>query len=241
MGGTKGEVNGTETFIYAPPSLPLVRSWVALDMETTGFDREKDRIIEIAAIRFTEGEPVAVFNTMVRQDLNEHPISLEIIKATGHTEADIMKGMDEETAIHILDQFCSEITEGGEEIDSMIVGHNILFDYEFFRKAAERCDRGYPLHHGLIDTLTIARDRHQYPHKLPDMCAKYHILQDNWHSAYFDALATGQLLLAMDREKPVMEYLNVIGWKRQYGAPSWAPDYVTLKPQGNLNIKEGGK
>lgn len=218
---------------------PLPRSFVALDLETTGFDGVNDKIIEIGAVRFTEGEPVAVFNTLVRQvDSNGNPYQLSdvITKATGHTTEDIQKGMPEEQAIICLLHFIEE---------DALTGHNVLFDFEFYTRSLDRLQYRHP-YNPLLDTLTIARERHKYPHKLPDMCKKYNIPQEEWHSAYFDAMACGNLLLAMHAEdkdygsgKQVVDYVNVIGWKRQYGEPTWYPSWVTLKGQGDMHVQEG--
>ena len=211
---------------------PLPRTFVVLDLETTGFDRVNDRIIEIGAVRFTDGEPVAIFNTLVNPEVL---VSEEITKLTGHTNEDLLKGMSEDHAIITLIYFLRS---------EPIVGHNVLFDYELFYRAAGRIECG--VCNPLIDTLTIARDRHKYPHKLPDMCKRYNVHQEGWHSAYFDALACGDLLLAMHAEdknypegKQVADYTNVIGWKRQYGEPKWGPSWVTLKGQGDMHVQEG--
>jgi DNA polymerase III epsilon subunit-like protein len=217
---------------------PIPSTFVAVDLETTGFDREKDAIIEIGAVRFTEGEPVAVFNTMVRQDPDGYPVTPEITKATGHTAADVAKGMGEEEAIDTLRRFtCDKFAE------IPLVGHNILFDYGFIYQAARAY--GYDPCEDLFDTLTIARERHPYPHKLPDMCRLYGIEAGAWHSAYYDALACGQLFLKMheyDTKYPigrhVADYKNVIGWKKQYGPPDWYPDWIKLIPQGNVTVVE---
>ena len=40
-------------------------TYVALDFETTGLDHKVDRIIEVAAIRFVDGEPKKRFSTLV--------------------------------------------------------------------------------------------------------------------------------------------------------------------------------
>ena len=211
---------------------PLPHTFVALDFETTGFDRANDRIIEIGAVRFTEGEPVAIFNTLVNPEIS---VSAKVTEMTGHTDEDLLKGISEEHAIITLVHFIAS---------SPIVGHNVLFDYEFYYRAAKHIEIG--VCNKLIDTLTIARERHKYPHKLPDMCKKYNVTQEGWHSAYFDALACGNLLLAMHAEdknygegKQVADYIDVIGWKRQYEEPTWKPSWITLKGQGDIHVQEG--
>lgn len=170
---------------------------------------------------------------------------------TGHTPEDIAKGMDEDKAMSLLFDFIADA--------ELLVGHNLLFDFEFLTQGMQRNwdyiagsdavavsfeDNVYDM----IDTLTIGRDRKKYPHRLANMCQYYGIEQQNWHSAYYDCLATGDLLLAMHAEdkdypegKQVADYINLIGYKRQYGEPTWVPSWVTLKPQGNMSVKEGGK
>jgi DNA polymerase-3 subunit epsilon len=222
------------------PVVALPESFVVMDFETTGLDPEHDRIIEIGAVRFTRGEPIAMFNCMVKQDPDEYPMSAKMTEITGHTSEDVARGLDEERAIATLIEFMDDRAFPPHPL----VGQNILFDYAFLTEAAGRY--GWELVDDLIDTLTIARDRKPYPHKLPDLCHHYGIVQDNWHSAYYDALATGEVLLAMHAEdmnyeptKQVIAYTNIIGFKRQYGEPMWKPDWVTLKGQGTLSVKEG--
>jgi len=216
---------------YSVKEMPL--SFTVIDFETTGLDPTNSAIIEIGAVRFTEFEPVAMFNTMVCQDPVLYPMSEEMTKLTGHTTEDIAKGLTEELAIDVLIQFID---------DSLVVGQNILFDYSFLTTAAE--GYGYALEHDLLDTLTIARDRKPYPHKLESLCKYYGVENMAWHSAYYDALATGQVLLAMYAEdhtyiagKQVMDYVNVIGYKRKYGEPSWIPGWTTLKAQGSTTVQ----
>ena len=55
-------------------------TYVALDFETTGLDPKVDRIIEVAAIRFVDGEPTKRFSTLVNPKAH---ISSFITKITG--------------------------------------------------------------------------------------------------------------------------------------------------------------
>jgi DNA polymerase-3 subunit epsilon/DNA polymerase-3 subunit alpha (Gram-positive type) len=84
-----------------------------------------------------------------------------------------------------------------------------------------------------IDTCTISRDRHVYPHKLTDMCDRYDIALTGAHRALNDVMATWELLKAMDAEESVSGYINRLGYLEKYGPPSWSPDYATLVPTTN--------
>ncbi|RMG43552.1 MAG: hypothetical protein D6732_00005, partial [Methanobacteriota archaeon] len=60
--------------------------FVAVDIETTGLDYQKDSIIEVAAVRFHDGMIVDTFNSMV----NPHrPIPEHITRITGITSEDV--------------------------------------------------------------------------------------------------------------------------------------------------------
>jgi DNA polymerase III epsilon subunit-like protein len=43
----------------------MSRTYVALDLETTGLDPEKDTIIELGAVRFRDGEILEKFSQVV--------------------------------------------------------------------------------------------------------------------------------------------------------------------------------
>ena len=45
-------------------------SYVAIDFETTGLDPNHDKIIEVAAILFKDGEPKKTFSTLVNPGQN---------------------------------------------------------------------------------------------------------------------------------------------------------------------------
>jgi DNA polymerase-3 subunit epsilon len=226
--------------LYQVMSLP--ETFVVFDFETTGLNPVNDRIVEIGAVRFTRGEPVAMFNCMVWQDPILHPMDAKMTEITGHTAEDISKGIDEQDAVSMLLVFMRQGI-----LPTTLVGQNILFDYSFLERACARY--GIDLMgqcHDLLDTLTIARDRKPYPHRLPNLCEHWGVEQGQWHSAYQDAMATGDVLLAMHAEdadyapdKQAMAYKNVIGYRPKYGEPEWYPHWTEIRPQGNTTVKEG--
>ena len=62
------------------------QSFVALDLETTGLDTQRDEIIEIGAVKFQGGQILGSFNTLV----NPHrSLSQFVNQLTGITDRDL--------------------------------------------------------------------------------------------------------------------------------------------------------
>jgi DNA polymerase III epsilon subunit-like protein len=99
-------------------------TFIALDLETTGLDTSSCRIIEIAAIRFQlsfENGKFTAINLEERSMLidPEIPLSNEISMITGISEA-MLQGKSKWSDIeNKVQDFIGE---------SIIVGHNVLFD-----------------------------------------------------------------------------------------------------------------
>jgi DNA polymerase III epsilon subunit-like protein len=58
----------------------VARTYVALDLETTGLDPDHDAIIEIGAVKFRGDEVLEAWSTLVRP---ERPIPYRITRLTG--------------------------------------------------------------------------------------------------------------------------------------------------------------
>lgn len=117
-------------------------NFVVLDLETTGVKYFKDKIIEIAAVKYSNLEEVAVFETLINPGV---PIPKTVIRLTGITQEDVENAPSFES---IQDTFLDFVA------DLPLVGHNILnFDIRFIEHAMQR-----PIHNAVIDTLNIARD-----------------------------------------------------------------------------------
>ena len=65
----------------------MPRTYVALDLETTGLSPDKDAIIEVGAVKFRDGEIVEEFATLVNPG---RPIPPEITMLTGITDRDVV-------------------------------------------------------------------------------------------------------------------------------------------------------
>lgn len=188
-----------------------------LDFETSGLDSSRDRVIEMAAIRCYGGEIVSQFSTLIRFDGVLPP---KITEITGITSGDLVNGMDEETAFRILNRIIG---------NSTIVAHNAMFDLSFLHHTLLRlANRSFT--NSFLDTLTIARERHTYPHNLKEMCDRYGIVLDGAHRSLNDVIACWKLLEKMNEERSVSDHLNVLGYMKKFGAPKWYPQHASIVP-----------
>lgn len=125
--GTDPEVVG-EYASYADRARDAVFGFedeiVFVDIETTGFDPDRDAIIEIAAIRAKGPEILERFHTMVDPG---RPVPLEITKLTGIDDAMLAGSPGPEGAATAFADFA-----GGRDI----VAHNVTFDRSFLTRAA---------------------------------------------------------------------------------------------------------
>jgi DNA polymerase-3 subunit epsilon len=188
-----------------------------LDFETSGLVPERDRVIEVAAIRCYGGEVVSQFSTLIRFD---GILPAKITEITGITSADLVNGMDEETAFRILNRIIG---------DSVIVAHNAIFDLGFLHHALLRfANRSFS--NDFLDTLTICRNRHPYPHNLKGMCDRYVIELDGAHRALNDVYACWKLLEKLNAEQSVESDLNQLSYVKKFGIPKWYPPHASIVP-----------
>ena len=73
--------------------------FVVFDIETTGFNKEKDRIIEIGAVKVQNGETVDTFSTFINPEI---PIPEKITELTSITDDQVK---DAQTIREVLPQF----------------------------------------------------------------------------------------------------------------------------------------
>lgn len=156
-------------------------SYVSLDLETTGLNPKLDKMIEIGAVKVRQGEACEQFTTLVNPGLvlSEHTLAI-----TGITQAQVDAAPEIDKVLPDLLAFLD-----GE----ILVGHKVLFDYSFVKKAA--VNRGESFERTGIDTLRIARAC------LPELSKKtlgsvceYYGIPLKAHRALEDARATALVL-----------------------------------------------
>ncbi len=160
-------------------------SIVVLDFETTGLNIQRDRIIEIGAVKLENGEITGSYSTLVNPGQLLDPRITEI---TGITDA-MLQGQPSpaEATGHLLD-FIG---------DSVIAAHNAGFDSGILHAELKRMGR--TLRVPVLDTLVLARG--MYPalksYRLKAICRLLSVSLTNAHRAVHDATATAQCLNIM--------------------------------------------
>lgn len=116
----------------------MAKTYVSLDLETTGLDPVRDSIIEIGALRFEDDRVLETFSTFVNPGRKIPPFVTEL---TGITNKDVEDALPARVATRQLVDFVGR---------DPVIGHNIGFDLAFLRKHAAL--NGHPS----VDTFEIA-------------------------------------------------------------------------------------
>ncbi|NBK90650.1 3'-5' exonuclease [bacterium 1XD21-13] len=163
----------------------MTDTYIALDLETTGLNPSRDRILEIGAVRVVDGQIEETYETLVNPG---RKLDKRIEELTGITDEMAAGGMDTRTAVTGLVEFCGELP---------LLGHNILFDYSFLKQ--NTMNLSLPFEKEGIDTLKIARVLFpKMEHRsLQSLCCYYQIRQEKAHRAVSDALSAMELYRRM--------------------------------------------
>ncbi len=199
----------------------MTDTYIALDLETTGLNPSRDRILEIGAVRVVDGQIEETYETLVNPG---RKLDKRIEELTGITDEMAAGGMDTRTAVTGLVEFCGELP---------LLGHNILFDYSFLKQ--NTMNLSLPFEKEGIDTLKIARVLFpKMEHRsLQSLCCYYQIRQEKAHRAVSDALSAMELYRRM-REQFAEAPEELFASKPLiYKAKKQSP--ITLAQKGYLN------
>ena len=161
----------------------LDESFVVFDIETTGFSPVNNRIIEIGAVKVTDGKVVDRFSAFVNP---QTPIPFEIEKLTGIRDDMVVDAPLIGEVLPQFLQFCA---------DCVLVAHNASFDMSFI---IENCRRqGLPTEYTYVDTVGIARVLlpNQSKHTLDAVAKALNISLENHHRAVDDAECTAWIFV----------------------------------------------
>jgi DNA polymerase III epsilon subunit family exonuclease len=151
---------------------------VCIDVETTGLDYKTEKIIEIAAVRVTNGEVVATYDSLVNPQIRIRHSSFKI-----HGISEDMLA-ESPTIEDILPDFLAFLG------DAPIVAHNVIFDYTFINQAC-KASLGKRLENTRIDTFDMYRT--VFPddpsHGLASLAQRFGVVPTDRHRALADAHA----------------------------------------------------
>lgn len=161
-----------------------------IDIETTGFDMERQEIIEIGCVivKQEHGTPTGIveeFEIKIKpQRINE--ADPEALAINGYNEASWMFALDLPQAMEL---FASKVK------DCIMVAHNVAFDYSFLAKAFAVTGVENTMFYAKLDTISFAYaklkdDETVTRYSLGALCDRFGIENEKAHTALADARAT---------------------------------------------------
>lgn len=184
----------------------LDRVYVALDLETTGLEVNRDHIIEVGAVKFRGAEVIDAFETYVNPYA---PIPQFVQRLTGIRQRDVDAAPPFAVVAGQLAQFVGSLP---------LVGHNVSFDLEFLAK------HGLPLSNPSYDTWDLAAVLlpRAAEYSLPLLAKGLGITHDRPHRALDDAQITRQVFLALleyaeDLDPAVSNQISAISGRARWG------------------------
>lgn len=167
-----------------------LQDFICIDLETTGLNPKKDRIIEVGAVKVRNGEIAETFQQLIdpKQQLEER---VEILTGISSKELEGQPTIQE--ILPALKEFLGE---------DVLLGHRVLFDYSFLKRTFT--NEKISFERKGIDTLKLARQfvTECESKKLESLCKHYGITHQA-HRALGDAMATVELY-----QKLVESYYN---------------------------------
>jgi len=167
-----------------------VPEYAALDLETTGLDPGRDRVIEVGAVAFT---PEGVTASMERLVDPGRPVPEPVLRLTGIKPEELRGAASEAVALAELGAFL----RGRQP-----VGHGARLDIDFLTAAGHWDEASQ-----ILDTLDVARILMPAAasHSLPLLATELGFGQPRPHRALDDADATRQLLLRLREEAVALD------------------------------------
>jgi len=170
---------------------------IVLDIETTGLDYTRERIIEFAAVRLENGKIKDTYETLINPQQHIRKSSMAI---HGITQEMVEDAPTEEEVLPKIMKFIG---------DAPIVAHNAIFDYSFINEANLRVF-GHEISNPRIDTQQLFKEI------CPDIDApsldalteRFNVKLTNHHRAMGDAMG---LALAYPKLKKI--YLQKSDWQ----------------------------
>lgn len=164
--------------------------FIALDFETTGIDSKNDRIVEIGAVLYENGQITNTFDKLVNPNMLISPEASAVSKITNDM---IAASPSEEEIYPEFIKFLDDAVTG----EVYICAHNARFEMGFITEAFKRL--GYDGNFKFIDTLYVSKilvkDLENY--KQDTVAKHFNIVNRQAHRACTDAETCGNILLEL--------------------------------------------
>lgn len=194
-----------------------------IDFETTGFDPENDRVVEVGVVCFHRGEHTITHNWLVNPG---RQITEDSIKVHGITEEMVAKEPK-------FDELAPQIIKALE--GHLPAAYNAGFDKSFMLAEMGRAGmRGQMMPPALrpkvkwLDPLVWVREfqKEERSKKLGAVCGRLGINIEKAHRAWCDAEATGKVIVRLAEQMPE-RYSDMIRIQDQHEAQQHAdrPDW----------------
>ena len=129
--GVEKRRQGFDAMLLNSPEAALDRVYVALDLETTGLNADRHKIIEVGAVKFRGPEVIDVFETFVNPYTS---IPQFVGRLTGIRQRDV------DTA----PPFAAVAGRLGDFVGGLpVIGHNVAFDMGFLGQARTSSQQPY--------------------------------------------------------------------------------------------------
>ncbi len=161
--------------------------FIALDLETTGLSvKTGDRIIEIGAVLFENGQKAKEFNTLVNP---MRPIPAAASRVNHIYDHDVRTAPKTSEALMMLKDFLGDAFDG----KTLVVAHNAPFDFSFLMTAFSYC--GHSADMNFADTLDLSRKfiKGLPDYKLNTVGKHFGIKNKDAHRATSDAEVCGRI------------------------------------------------
>lgn len=176
-------VDDLKDIIVNSKNQSLDDTYVVFDLETTGFSPQKNKIIEIGAVKVENGVITDRFSTFVNPEV---PIPFQIEELTSIRDDMVIDAPKIEEILPEFMEFCR---------GTVMVAHNAEFDMSFI---GENCMRQtIPCDYTVIDTVALARillpSLNKF--KLDTVAKALGISLDHHHRAVDDAACTAEIFV----------------------------------------------
>ncbi len=171
----------------------MSRIYIALDLETTGLDPDRDAITEVGAVKFRDDQVLDTWSSLVNP---QRPIPYRVQRLTGITPEEVDVAPPFRSLSGKILSFVKNYP---------IVGHSISFDLRFLSS------QGLSLGNLAVDTFELASILmpHAARYSLGKLAEALNIRFPTRHRALEDALATKDLFLALVEQASKLD-LSVI-------------------------------